>query len=218
MTAGCLSNRGAPAQVSGLKEAPDDDEALVCRAGKGDSRAAEELVHRHYSKVYRLVYRMSDSDVDAAEERTQEIFLKVFSQLKGFRQEAAFSTWVYRIAVNTCLDHRKRRRKWMDVLIPWPFGRKRDGKLIDRGEHPDSSANVDPESLLTGRQFGRAVRAAMETLTDKQRAIFHLKVYEELRIADIAVVMGMAEGTVKSHLFRATRSLRERLGEWIDKE
>lgn len=195
-----------------------DDQALAKRAGDGDRSAADKLVHRYYPKVYRLVHRMSDGNADAAEERTQDIFLKVFSHIKSFRREAAFSTWVYRIAVNTCLDDRKRRKRWKMLLTPWPFGRKKEEGSDNADDLPDARPGFDPEALLRGRQLDGAVRAALETLTDKQRAIFHLKMDDELRISEIAVIMGMAEGTVKSHLFRATRSLRGRLKEWIEKE
>ncbi len=209
------------ASSSADHDGPDarmSDAALADGAGRGDTGAAKELVHRYYPKVYRLAHRMSDADADAAEERTQDVFLKIFAHIKGFRREAAFSTWVYRIAVRTCLDDRNRRKRWRRLLIPRPFGRQKEDTSDNAEDLADMRPSMDPESLLCGQQLDGAVRAAMETLTDKQRAIFHLKVFEELRISEIAVVMEMAEGTVKSHLFRATRSLRKRLTEWIDKE
>ncbi len=195
-----------------------DDHALAERAGNDDRGAADELVYRYYPKVYRLVHRMSGGDADAAEERTQDIFLKIFERIEGFRQEAAFSTWIYRIAVNACLDDRRRRRRWMKLLTPWPFGRRRAADSENAEEPPDTRPLADPEEVLRGRQLDGAVRAAMAALTDKQRMVFHLKVFEGFRISEIAAIMEMAEGTVKSHLFRATHALRERLNDWIDKE
>jgi RNA polymerase sigma-70 factor (ECF subfamily) len=193
---------------------------LADRAGQGETPAAEELVHRYYPKVYRLVHRMSDGDTDAAEEMAQEIFLKIFSQIQSFRGESSFSTWVYRIAVNACLDNRKRRRRWSNLLILWPFGRSGNRSAdADKEVEPwDDRTAADAEALLRGRQFEGAVRSAMASLPDKQRLICHLKLFEELRISEIAAITGLAEGTVKSHLFRATRSLRKRLKDWTDKE
>jgi RNA polymerase sigma-70 factor (ECF subfamily) len=201
--------------------APDDivdDDALSERVGSGDARAAEEIVHRYYPKVYRLVHRMSDGSADIAEEMAQNVFLRIFDHIQSFRQEAAFSTWVYRIAVNVCLDDRKRRGRWQKFLIPWAFGRKGVADAKEEWEPPDPRAAADPEKMMKGRQLEAAVRSAMEALTDKQRMIFQLKVFEELRISEIAAIMDMAEGTVKSHLFRATQALRERLKNWIDRE
>ncbi len=163
---------------------------------------------------------MSDGDADLAEEMTQEIFLRIFKHICEFRGEAAFSTWVYRIAVNVCLDDLKRRRRWINLLIRWPIGmsRHKSAHTVKEVDPPDDRPAADAEALLRGRQFEGAVRSAMASLTDKQRLICQLKLFEELRISEIAAITGLAEGTVKSHLFRATRSLRKRLKDWTDKE
>ncbi len=193
------------------------DLQLAARVQGGDGMAAEALVRRYQKKVFGMAYRMCDGDPDAVEDMVQEVFFRVFRSLYQYRGEAAFSTWLHRIAVNVCLDEKKRRRRWRRWFVPWPFGRRR----ADRSEPdpdpdpPDVRPQADPLTVLRGRGFEKDVRKALETLSDRQRLIFSLKVFEDMPIAEIAQVMGMAEGTVKSHLFRAVRSLRERLKDWV---
>ncbi len=192
-----------------------DETTLIRRAQKGDADAADALVLRYQQKVYGLAFRMCDRNPDAAADMTQEAFLKVFSNLNMFRGDSAFSTWLFRIAANTCLDERRRRIRWRKIFTPWRKMAEAEGPgETDLEETPDLGKGKSPLDAVRSRQLGEAVEAAMTHLSDQQRMAFHLKAVEEMQIREIAEVMGLAEGTVKSHLFRATRTLREALKEW----
>ena len=195
-----------------------EEKALVRRAQEGDREAVEALVRRYQKMVFTTAYQFSGFQLDDAQDAAQEAFLKVFRRIRQFEGRSSFSTWLYRIVVNTCLYEGRRKKRWQKIVMPWRFSNKRDGEDSTTLENrPDSSQNADPTSILRGREFGKDVAKALEGLSDKQRMIFQLKAFQEMSIPEIAEVTGLAEGTVKSHLFRATQALRRRLGEWVER-
>lgn len=189
------------------------DEVLVDRAQKDDQWAIEELIGRYQDRAYSLAYHMCAGDREEAQDLTQEAFLKVFRNIKKFRGKSSFYTWFYRIVVNTCLDARKRRQRWQKIF---GFRQTEHQGPADRfDEHPDRREENDPLAVLGGKQLSQEIRKALGDLPDKQRMVFQLKVIHGMRIREIAEVMESAEGTIKTHLFRATRFLRKALEEWV---
>lgn len=193
------------------------DEALARRAADGDAEAVETLVLRHHDRVLTLAQRICAPDIEMAREMAQEAFYRAFSRIGSFRGDSAFATWLHRITVNVCLDARRRRKRRERLIRPWRWltGRDRDSEA-EADDPPDPGMVPDPLSALRGRELGKAIGAAMDRLPDQQRLIFSMKVIDGMRISEIAEATGLAEGTVKSHLFRATRSMREELKEWTD--
>jgi len=193
------------------------DEELVRRAQADDTRATEELIRRYQQKAYAIVARMCDDDEQEAQDLTQEAFLRAFRNLKGFRGKSSFYTWFYRVVVNTCLDGRRKKKRWRRLFSrhePRRPDADDPGNPLDAT--PDPSALSDPLNVLSGKQLSREIRSAMNGLPDKQRMAFQLKVLHGMSIREIAAVMNAAEGTVKSHLFRATRHMRAALDEWVE--
>jgi len=191
------------------------DEELVTRAQHGDQGAAEDLYNRYQKKAHAIAYHMCFGDREEAQDLTQEAFMKVFRTLKEFRHNSSFYTWFYRIVVNTCLDSRRKRRRWERFF---PF--RRSGKLEKERvpneveEQAGAGESFDPAGAVSGQQLTQEVQNALIALPQKQQVVFQLKVFEGMSIAEIAEVMGSAKGTVKSHLFRATHSLREAVKSW----
>ena len=189
------------------------DEELVERIKSGDGWAPRELVRRYQGKALALAASMSGGDRSEAEDLAQEAFLKVFRGLKGFQGRSSFHTWFHRVVVNTCLDGLRRRRRREKLLSLWPLHHKEEGPSLEEvPESSDQGRDHNPLLSLRSKEFARQVREALAGLPEKQRLTFQLKVIQGLTIREIAEITGLAEGTVKSHLFRATRSLRERLG------
>ena len=192
-----------------------NDEALVVRARKKDPWAAEELVHRYQHKAYRIAHHMCFGDTEEAKDLTQEAFLKVFQNLKKFKGESSFYTWFYRIVVNACIDGIRRRRRREKIFSLWPLEESRGESSREEMEgQSEMQETSNPMITLRGKQLTEEAQEALRSLSEKQRVVFQLKVLEEMSIPEIAQVMKMAEGTVKSHLFRATHVLREALKEW----
>jgi RNA polymerase sigma-70 factor (ECF subfamily) len=142
----------------------------------------------------------------------------VFRNLGQFEGRSRFSTWLHRIAVNACLDARRRRRRWFRMILPRRAERRDEGDPEDPLDNVPAPENgMDPVSSLSSAELKRDVMDALRRLSEHQRTVFQLKVFQEMSIPEIAAVTGMAEGTVKSHLFRATQSVREQLRQWVDR-
>lgn len=191
------------------------DEELVERARGNETWAFEELVRRHHGKVHSIAHHMCEGNAEEASDMTQEAFLRAFRNLRKFRGESTFYTWLYRIVINTCLDGRRKRRKWEQMLS---FSRSRQADEESNEEpletEPDSAMDSNPLEVLSGKLLSKTLRRAMASLPERQRVAFQLKVLHGMNIREISKVMDAAEGTVKSHLFRATRSLQEALKDW----
>jgi RNA polymerase sigma-70 factor, ECF subfamily len=202
------AKRGKPSMSS-------KDIELVARAQDGDQTAFEALVRQYQGKAYAIAYNMCSGDREEARELTQEAFLSAFRSLKNFRGKSSFYTWFYRILINTCLDSRRRHSRWKGIFSFWR--RDKRGKAstdeIDV-EYQDPKVYSNPMAALNNKQLAQEIKQALASLPEKQRVVFQLKVLHGMRIREIAEIMGSAEGTVKSHLFRATHFMREALREW----
>ena len=189
-----------------------DDNALVARAQQGDRAAFETLVQRYDRDVLRLALNLLHNS-EEARDVYQEAFLKVYRNLHRFRLDSSFYTWLYRIVTNVCLDHMRRRRVRPEDQAPVSVSALRDDlperDFFDR----QTDANPDPEQNLLGHEIGERISRALASLSPRERMIFELKHKQGLRLRAIGEALGTTEETVKNSLFRATRKLREQLGE-----
>ena len=202
---------------SGVSNPVDKDEELVRRAQNDDHWAIEQLVLRYQKKVYQIAYQMLAGDEQEAQDLTQDTFLKAFRNIKRFKGNASFYTWLYRIVINTCLDARRRRRRWKEIFFPWRLERPKEETCTSSLEdYPDPDKNANPLSMAGKRQLEQDLKKVMNTLSERQRDIFQLKIFHEMSIPEIAQMMNLAEGTVKTHLFRATQVIQKKLKRWTD--
>lgn len=192
-----------------------DDAELVEGAKRRERWALDTLIHRYQSKAFAIAYRMSAGDEEKARDLTQEVFIKVLRSLKNFKGKSSFYTWFYRIVVNTCLDARRKEKRWRKLFR---FGSTSSSfeAYLERGLEAQSDTNPrnDPMATISGKELKKDIQVALAKLSDHQRMVFTLKVFEGLTIQEIADIMNTAKGTVKSHLFRATRHMRQALGHW----
>ncbi len=181
-----------------VSETPADVDLLDrCRAG--DVSAFEELYRRHAARLYNLAYRMSGTAADA-EDLLQEVFLHAFRKLPSFRGESALGTWLYRLAVNLCLDHVRSRQA-------------RIGKLTDSLDDEDAGVRPvrarEPADLVVTRLD---LERAIGELPPSYRAAFVLHDVEGLEHREVAATLGIAEGSSKSLVHKARLRLRTLLG------
>jgi RNA polymerase sigma-70 factor, ECF subfamily len=163
----------------------------------------ESVVAAHQQRVYRLLLGMM-GDPEAAETLTQDCFLRAYRARASYRGEASVATWLMKIAVNLARDHaRSRRLSFWKRLVGMEGPAESSGILA-----PDPGAS--PERALVAREELRAVWAAAETLSAKQRAVFLMRFVEEMSLAEIAQATGMKPGTVKTHLARAVGAVRRK--------
>jgi len=182
-----------------------EDYDLVARALQGDQSAYTRLRDKYWRSIYMMLSRMI-RDKNDAEDLTQEAFIKAFNSLASFNTDYAFSTWLYKIASNNCIDYlRKRRLKTISIDAPV---QTRDGEV--QMEIADPSA-VRPDLPLTAAERTAVLQEAIKNLPDKYRRVIEMRHTQELEYADIAEKLGLPLGTVKAHLFRARALLLKRL-------
>jgi RNA polymerase sigma-70 factor (ECF subfamily) len=160
----------------------------------GERAAIDAHVARYQRSIYRLCYRYVNNHEDA-NDLAQDAFLKAWRAISSFRGESAFSTWLYRIAVNACLNHRALKR---------PVTQELPEALVDPRPGAQAEAERDDDA--------RRVRAAVSQLPDRQRATLILKIYHDLTHEEVAEILGSSVGTVKANLFHALANLRRRMG------
>ncbi len=178
------------------------DEELVARSQLGDAESFNQLVLRWERPIYALAYRVIGRDEDARDV-CQETFLRAFRALPGFRGQAKFSSWLYRIALNLCRDWIRRQRRA-------PVSQMPEG--VDEGEFAAGNGPSESvEDLVARRQLSGVVEAAMETLPEEQRTAIILKEYHGMTFQEIADLQSCPLSTVKTRLYQGLTVLRKRL-------
>ena len=191
------------------------DQELIAKVREHDRDALDALFRRYMQQAYAISFHLCAGDQEQARDLAQEALLKAVRTIDTFRGEALFSTWLYRIIYNTWLDNRKQSSRWMDIFSPWRWAQQKgepDREILE--EPPDSDLKKNPLNVLQAHQLDRDLQKALQALPDKQRIVFQLKVLDEMSIKEIAAVLNSAEGTIKSHLFRATQHLQKTLRDW----
>ena len=185
-----------------------DDGVLVERAQTGDREAFRTLVERHMWKVYAAAFDMTGNHHDA-EDISQDVFLRTFQALAGFRAEAKVSTWLYRTTVNVCID-RRRRKAWRIR----PSRGSEDDCSAGRELPANNEALSNPEAATEQALLQQHLGKALDGLPPRQRAVFVLRHYHDLPLKEIAQCLQVTEGTVKNTLFKAIRRLRTKLNRY----
>jgi RNA polymerase sigma-70 factor, ECF subfamily len=202
MDGACLELAGKiPADSSPLAEA--DESTLIRRAQGGDRTAFDVLVRRYDREVLRLALKVVGSPDEAAD-LYQEAFLKVYRSLSRFRFESTFSTWLYRVVMNVCLDHLRRQKSRSEVQPP----EGAEGQPEFFHTVADDRPGLNPDQVLRAKEINRRIGSALERLSPRERMVFELKHYQGLRLRAIGEVCGTSEETAKNCLFRATQKLR----------
>ena len=181
---------------------------LVREVLGGNQTAFEQLVQAHDQAVLRLALRITGSETDA-QDIYQETFLKIYKKLSSFRFESSFSTWIYRIVTNLCLDHlrKNRNRRENSAIKVKPEGEECD--LLE--QFSDHRPANNPEQHLLSRELSVRILCALQGLTPRERIIFELKHFQGLMLRTISEVLNSSEGSIKTTLFRATQKLRFQL-------
>ena len=192
----------------------DSDVQLVERAQRGDQRAFEMLVIKYQRRIERLIGRMV-RDVDLVQDIAQESFIRAYRALPKFRGEAAFYTWLYRIAVNTAKKALGELKRDPLVSESTLMGSNDDDDETSRGQR-ELTDGATPESLLASKEIAQTVNAAIEALSPDLRQAITLREIEGLSYEEIAEMMNCPIGTVRSRIFRAREAIALRLRPLLD--
>ncbi|MBI5214397.1 MAG: sigma-70 family RNA polymerase sigma factor [Ignavibacteriae bacterium] len=181
-----------------------DEQTLVEQTRNGNMNAFRQLVERYQVKIYRLAYDLSGNHLDA-QDVSQDVFLKAYKSLHNFRGDSKFGTWLYRITVNTCYDHRS--KKSLTMFKPT--------HLTDDDENSipvePRSTSVTPEQSAEASLIQKDIERALEQLTPREKIVFTLRHYHDLPLKEIADMLEISLGSVKTLLFRAIRRLQSEL-------
>lgn len=196
------------AQRTGL---PVDERALIEAAQEGDQDAFGQLVRAYDQSVLRLAMNLLRSQEDA-QDVYQEAFLRVYRNLKNFRFDCSFHTWLYRIVTNLCLDQMRKRkvRKEESTQIE-----AADGPLDRLDTFQELRVEGDPERGLLSGELRERIQAALGGLTARERMVFELRHYQGLKLRNIGEILGTSEEAAKNCLFRATQKMRVALGDFV---
>ena len=188
------------------------EEQLIRRAQQGDNGAFEELLLLHQKKVYNLCLRMSANPDDALD-LSQEAFLRAWRSLGQYQFEANFSTWLFRLTSNICIDFLRRKKRRQETSLTESYDDSDEGAELSV---PDMQPSPEQQAMTNETKIELA--RAMEQLSPEHREILQLRVIEDLPYEQIADILGVRVGTVKSRLARARLSLRKILkaGNYFD--
>jgi RNA polymerase sigma-70 factor (ECF subfamily) len=179
----------------------DGERQLVAAARNGDHQAFEALVLKYQDRIYRLIQRLVSS-ADVVDDLAQEVFIRAYSSLGDFKGESSLYTWLYKIALNLCRNHYRTR------------GRRPVHEELDEADGASGMAAADgtPEDAAFRREFWEHLRQGLDELPAEQREAVVFCDLEGMSYEEMAEVMGVPIGTVRSRIFRGRRALQERLG------
>lgn len=201
---------GRRAQAASVPLAELADEDLMERYAGGEVEAFAVLLERHKNPVYSFVLRSCRRPAQA-EELVQEVWLRVVRQADSYQRRAKFTTWLYTIARNLCIDHSRKMRHRQERSLDEPLGGDEDGDRTLLGTVADDRPGAD--GLMEDEQFAGALYAALEELPPEQREVFLMRERQNLKFREIADIVGIPENTVKSRMRYALEFLRRRLAE-----
>ena len=183
-------------------------EELMVRLGTGDRNAFEVLVRRHQRSVLNFIYRFLGDQIEA-EDLAQEVFLRVWQSAPTYKPTAKFTTWLYRIAANLCINKQQSERFKKLFMVPLTRQQEKDSMTEASFRHPGKTAS--PEERLLVEERKRWILNALRQLPDNQKMAIILKTYDNLTYQEIAGIMGRSVAAVDSLLIRAKKNLFKKL-------
>jgi RNA polymerase sigma-70 factor (ECF subfamily) len=196
--------------VPGAAERTTEND-LVRAAQRGDPGAFDELVRAHDHNVLRMAYNLLHSEEDARD-IYQEAFLRVHRNLAKFRFDSSFSTWLYRIVANLCLDHLRKRKVRQEEGSTFQFG----SGPVDRLQFiSEQRPDVDPQRRFESAEVNSRIQEVLGGLSPRERLVFEMRHFQGMRLRAIGQALGVTEEAAKNCLFRATQKMRAALGDFV---
>jgi len=185
----------------------DPDVQLMLSFQEGDEHAFRKLFSKYQTRIINFCFRFC-SDRELAEDLAQEVFLRVYRAANQYRPKARFSTWIYRIAVNVCLNEsRKLKKRYLTQSTDRPVA---DGQNSRLPEYRDEN-QVSADDMMASGQRDEQIKDALQNLPEQQRMAVLLRIYNEFSYNEIASQMSVSQGKVKTLIFRGRQTLKQTL-------
>ena len=189
---------------------PTDEKELVERFQNGEQEVFNELVIKYQGRIYNLVYKYVPNS-ETAKDLSQEIFIKAFRALPHFKRQSAFYSWLYRIAINLCIDFIRQQKRGQTLSFE-------DLAAGGNDEVVFNDASPLPPDRLETKELGKIIGQAVQQLPPKQQHVFNLRYHGGLQLKEIAAQLDRSEGTVKAHLHHAHKRLQTLLIPYLKNE
>lgn len=181
----------------------DTVKELVKKAQQNDLEAFEKLIITYKDRIYRLCYQLTNNHTDA-QDLAQEVFIKAYTGLESFRNEADFGTWLHRIAINQCINFKKKEKRGKVISLDAPIQTQNGEMLLEV-----AATEENPEEIYEQVELKGTVREALNRLSAEHRSVLVLREFQGYSYDEIASIIGCSLGTVKSRINRARQSLKE---------
>ncbi|NLN49516.1 MAG: sigma-70 family RNA polymerase sigma factor [Clostridiales bacterium] len=181
------------------------EKLLITKSKNGDILAFEQLLSLYEKKAYNIAFRMMRNEEDA-KDAVQEAFIKVFKSMKSFREESSFSTWLYRIVTNVCLDELRKRKKYASVSLEFEIESDRGTTHIELDKD-----EVTPEDLYERQEKKELVLDTINSLKEDYKTVVILRDIQGFSYEEIATILSCSLGTIKSRINRARNVLKDKL-------
>ncbi len=174
-----------------------DDTSYIDLCRKGDTEAFRYIVAEYHQLVYTLAFRLLCNE-DDAKDATQETFIKAWQNISGYKHQYKFSTWIYKIASNTCYDRLRSQQKILKVDLA-------DCELV---------SEYNPDEILQNKELKELIRSITKGLSPKQKLIFTLSELDELEVEEISIITGMTPAKIKSNLYLARKQVKSKINRY----
>jgi len=194
---------------------PDSDVSLMLEFQKGDISSFEKLVKKYQESIINIIYQFI-GERDEAEDLAVEVFLRVYRAAKKYQAKAKFTTWLYKITTNLCLNEIRKKAKLQTISLSKPIsaGEEKEEELIEK----IADAVPSPQQILEKKERNALIRKAIDSLPAKQRMATILQIYEGLSYKEISRILGCSVKSVERRLYWARTNLKERLSSYLTAE
>lgn len=189
-----------------------NEEEIVKQLKSGNYSNYDKIVDSYKNRVFGMAYKFT-GDYDESQDLAQEVFLKIYRQIKNFREESKLSTWIYRISVNTCLDWKKKKEKIKSINFSNMVNEENKDQIIDIKDE-----SLSPDRIILQDEDQKQVHKLIYELSDKYKTVLIMYHFNEMSYQDISKALNIPERTVETRLYRARRMLKDKISKENIKE